>query len=115
METDKTNTESPKSTAMNGMPEWVMHLLTGLGAMGADFLLFIKPLQDKFEAQNTQIKQQEKRIEDLEYKLEAVSRKLEKKEQFRDNRRDDDDDDLFNPKRKSGSESRSQRPNYAKL
>jgi hypothetical protein len=116
METNKENNDSntKSSTAMAGMPDWVMHLLTGLGAMGADFLLFIKPLQDKFEAQSKQIKEQETRISELEDKVESLIKKPEKKEHTRETVREPVDE-LFNVRKRTSSGARFQKPNYVKL
>jgi|GEM_PF-1360164 len=134
METKKENTEDSQktSTAMAGMPDWVMHLLTGLGTMGADFLLFIKPLQDKFEVQSNLIKLQEKTIEDLKDKMEVQNKQQEKriteledklevlagrsgnKEKFKQHGLEEHED-LFNLKRKIVGTPRLQKLNYVKL
>ncbi len=44
------------------------HLLTGAGAMAGNYLLWIKPLQEKIEAMNEKIAEQERRIKELEAK-----------------------------------------------
>ena len=50
----KANNQSGQKNAQASAnsPDWFMHLLTGVGALGGNYLLFIKPLQEKFEAMN---------------------------------------------------------------
>jgi hypothetical protein len=45
------------------------HLLTGAGALAGNYLLWIKPLQEKMEAMNEKITQQEQSIKELEAKV----------------------------------------------
>ncbi len=71
METKKENNQSPPpNNATLNIPEWVMHLLTGLGTMGAEYMLFIKPLQEKMELQTKLINEQSERIDALEELLQ---------------------------------------------
>ena len=60
------------------IPEWLMHLLTGLGTMGANYMLWIKPIQDKMDAMNLQILNQQNRIRELEGRQDRLSRQLKK-------------------------------------
>lgn len=48
------------------IPDWLKHLLTGAGTLGANYLLFVKPLQEKVEAMNLAIVKQDSRIKELE-------------------------------------------------
>jgi len=103
METKKESSPPMQSTAPAGMPEWVMHLLTSLGTMGAEYMMFIKPLQEKVELQSKLIKEQGERIEDLEELLQ--SRRKTKRLSYSQNDDEDEDDDtdkeLFQVKRKT--------------
>lgn len=62
----------------NQMPDWVMHLLTGAGAIGGNYLIFIKPMQEKLEAMNLAIKNQEKTIAKLQEQVELLNHRLKK-------------------------------------
>jgi uncharacterized protein HemX len=62
----------------NTMPDWVMHLLTGAGALGGNYLLFIKPLQEKLEAMNKAIQQQDNTIKQLEEQVDLLNYRLKK-------------------------------------
>lgn len=123
METDKTNAQNPGNTNNQaGMPPWVMHLLTGIGTMGADFFLFIKPLQEKFDAQNNQIKEQENRITELEARLNFFISAKEKKEEVKESlshhvRQEEKEnvEDLFTIRRKPSMTGRYQKLNNVKL
>lgn len=57
------------------------HLLTGAGAMAGNYLLWIKPLQEKIEAMNEKIVEQEKRIKELEAKKSPTGIKEEEPKQ----------------------------------
>ncbi|MBA2610740.1 MAG: hypothetical protein H0U95_02130 [Bacteroidetes bacterium] len=102
-ETKENNQEkkqaTPNSTGMN-IPEWVMHLLTGLGTMGAEYMLFIKPMQEKMEMQLEMIKQQGARIEELEISLVTRNRKSKQQVDHSDDE-DSIDRELFQVKRKA--------------
>lgn len=123
METKKTNTQNKGNTeSQSGMPDWVKHLLTSLGTMGVDFFFFIKPLQEKFDAQNTQLKDQEKRISELETRLNSFVTKPEKKQDlkspYHQNERFEEkepEEDLFTIKRKPPMTGRVQKSSYVKL
>lgn len=106
------NTTSNNSTA--NIPEWVMHLLTGLGTMGAEYMLFIKPLQEKMELQTQLIKEYGERIEELEEILQSPrkTRKVSRTTQEDD---EDEDNELFNIKRKPVTHSKSNRATHLRL
>lgn len=78
-EQSKTNTntqsEQNKQNDNAGMPDWVMHLLTGAGSVGANYLLFVKPLQDKFEAMNKAIENLVVETKELKEQLKSIKQK----------------------------------------
>lgn len=120
METKNENNQnsSPNNTTPN-IPEWVMHLLTGLGTMGAEYMLFIKPLQEKMELQTKLIKEQGERIETLEELLQnkrKIKRPIFKEhDDEEDEQEDDNDDKLFNIKRKPFTSSKTSKPTHLRL
>lgn len=111
----KVNNDSQSNNSNNqpggmNVPDWVMHLLTGVGSMGGNYLLFIKPLQEKFDELQKQITKQKEVIEDLMDEVEQITRKL-KKEQVKENLsgkdKDDSNETLFNVKRKGFNQNSS--------
>lgn len=118
METKKENNQNlPPNNATPNIPEWVMHLLTGLGTMGAEYMLFIKPLQEKMELQTKLIKEQGERIETLEELLQN-KRKIKRtiyKEEDEDDNEEDDENKLFNIKRKPFTSSKTSKPTHLRL
>lgn len=110
METKKENNQPPppQPAMPAGMPEWLMPLLTGLGTMGAEYMLFIKPLQEKVEQQSQVIKDQGERIDELEDLLQG-RRKPKRLIQEGDDENEEEDTGLFQVKRKP-----SVLPKYAK-
>ncbi len=102
METTKEKNPTPPLGQTNPMganiPEWVMHLLTGLGTMGAEYMMFIKPLQEKMELQSQLIKQQGQRLEELEKLLPKHRRS--KRMTGQDAEEDEADEELFSISRK---------------
>ncbi len=86
-EEEKTKSTNPmdgfdfsKLLQNEGLMELLKHLLSGGGAMAANYFLWIKPLQDKNEALNTKLTLQEKRITDLEEEQDRLLEQLNKKE-----------------------------------
>jgi hypothetical protein len=91
MEANKNNSGENKSTTgntaqnplggfdLNGIMndpkimEIIKHLLSGGGAMAGSYFIWIKPLQEKVEAMQKVMNDQEKRINDLEEALEESS------------------------------------------
>ncbi|MBI3521451.1 MAG: hypothetical protein HY062_19085 [Bacteroidetes bacterium] len=70
-----------------GVMEFLKHLLSGGGAMAANYFLWIKPMQDKIEVMNKkieenerEIKKQDERIEELEEEQEKLTKQLNLKE-----------------------------------
>ena len=83
-EENKSKTESNQSNPFAGfagfdfksinIPEWALHLLTGIGAMGGNYFLWIKPMQDKMDSLNQKLNEQEKRIMELEHEQDDLFR-----------------------------------------
>lgn len=71
---NQNNNTNNQSGGVN-VPDWVMHLLTGAGSMGGSYLLFIKPLQEKFDDLQKQITSQNEIIEDLQIQIKQLLRK----------------------------------------
>lgn len=119
METKKENNQNPPANnATPNIPEWVMHLLTGLGTMGAEYMLFIKPLQEKMELQTKLIKEQGERIETLEELLQnkrKIKRPIFKEDDDEENEEDDNEDKLFNIKRKPFTTRKTSKPTHLRL
>lgn len=119
METKKENNQtSPPNNSTPNIPEWVMHLLTGLGTMGAEYMLFIKPLQEKMELQTKLIKEQGERIESLEELLQnkrKIKRTIYKEDEDEDDSEEDENDKLFNIKRKPFTSSKISKPTHLRL
>ncbi len=72
------NNSNNQAGGMN-VPDWVMHLLTGAGSMGGSYLLFIKPLQEKFDDMQKQITDQKETIEVLQAQIKQLIRKQNNK------------------------------------
>lgn len=52
--------------------EWVKPLLSGLGAVGTTYFMWIKPLQEKVDAMNIKLPEQEKQISRLEHDVKEL-------------------------------------------
>jgi hypothetical protein len=89
---DQMTTES-KSTENKdeGMPAWVMPILSALGSMGGSYMLWVKPLQDSFKAMSEQ-------IEELREEIHELKQPRKTKQDVLDDT--DDDDDYFLPSKK---------------
>lgn len=102
METTKENNPTPP--VGGNIPEWVMHLLTGLGTMGAEYMMFIKPLQEKMELQSRLITEQGKRIDELEDLIQNRDKQKRfmqsKNDEEEDEDNEEEDNDLFQVRRK---------------
>lgn len=92
-ETSDTKTK-PEETSMQDL---LMHLLTGAGAVGGSYLLFIKPMQDKLDAMKKQIEEQDDRIDELEHRLKNITQKTKRETE-------DDEEDYFKVKNKNASQ-----------
>lgn len=120
-ETNQNTTHNPQTA---GIPDWVMHLLTGLGTMGAEYMMFIKPLQEKMELQSKLIKEQGERIDELEEFL-SHKRKPKRSTLYKNDRDDDGEEEneenednennLFNIKRKPTALSKYTKQSQVKL
>ena len=112
--TTQTNQNTTPNNSAANIPEWVMHLLTGLGTMGAEYMLFIKPLQEKMELQTQLIKEYGERIEELEELLQSP-RKTKRVSRTTQEDEDDDENELFSIKRKPVLHSKANRPTHLRL
>ncbi len=98
----KTNQQANAKESTNAnSPDWLMHLLTGAGALGGNYILFIKPLQEKFDSMTKAILMLEKKMEDQEEQIELLSRKIKKTTQNEEDLGEQNSDDLFTVKNKS--------------
>lgn len=97
-QSDKTN-QSGQTNQNTNSPDWLMHLLTGAGALGGNYLLFIKPLQEKFEAMNQAIINHEKVIKDMQEQIEVLHHKIKKAKQKEEEIKEQGEDELFTTKR----------------
>ena len=98
----KTSSQSEKtnqSGQITNNPDWLMHLLTGAGALGGNYLLFIKPLQEKFEAMNQAILHHEKVIKEMQEQIEVLNHKIKKAKQKEEDINEKNGDELFTTKR----------------
>ncbi len=98
------NTSSQANSAnqagtMN-IPDWLMHLLTGVGAMGGNYVLFIKPLQEKMDALNQLIIKQDRQIDDMQDQINLLTRKT-KRETNEDEPKHQKHDDFFKVKERT--------------
>ena len=98
--------QANQSTNTNA-PDWLMHLLTGAGALGGNYILFIKPLQEKFDSMTKAILMLEKKMEDQEEQIELLSRKIKKTTQNEEDLGEQNSDDLFTTKRKDKTNASS--------
>lgn len=97
METNKNKPDDNKSTTTNSqnplggldinnlisdpkIMEILKHLLSGGGAMAGSYFIWIKPLQDKIDALNTRVTEQDKRIKELEDTVEDLTEEDEEEE-----------------------------------
>jgi hypothetical protein len=119
MEPKQENTQPNNSGAANpagmNIPEWVMHLLTGMGTMGAEYMLFIKPLQEKMDLQRLLLEQQNERIKRLENALKNKGIKLKSYSNESDDDDEDEDTELFQVRRKPATESKHRKYSQVKF
>jgi hypothetical protein len=116
---DKTKNKQKQSNPLEGLdldgfniPDWLKHLLTGAGTLGANYLLFIKPMQDKMETMNLEITKQDSRIKELEKEQAHLITKL--KEQTNENQKHKkDEDEYFNTKRNNVGSGKSFRSGHS--
>lgn len=119
METKKETEQAPNSGPANptgaNIPEWVMHLLTGLGTMGAEYMMFIKPLQEKMELQSRILMQQDERIEKLEELLLKRKKPKNLSEEDEENEEDENDQELFQIRRRPSTITKYNKHTHLKL
>lgn len=109
--TQKTNNSTKSNNPLESLgldgfniPDWLKHLLTGAGSLGANYFLFIKPLQDKMDEMQKEISQQKDKIKDLENEQDRLILQLNNEaNQIRKN----NEDGLFSTKRKNTSQGKS--------
>lgn len=63
--------------------ELIKHLLAGGAAMAGNYFMWIKPMQEKMEAMNTKITDQDKRIKELEKEVEFISSERDEESEHR--------------------------------
>lgn len=112
--TQKTNNSSKSNNPLEGLgldgfniPDWLKHLLTGAGSLGANYFLFIKPLQDKMDMMQKEINQQKDKIKDLENEQDRLILQLNNEA---NQKRKQNEEDLFTTKRSHENTGRS--PHY---
>lgn len=74
-----------------GMPAWVMPILSALGSMGGSYMLWVKPLQDSFKAMSDQIEELREEVRELKRQGTRETQELEG---------EDEEDDYLLPRRK---------------
>jgi uncharacterized coiled-coil protein SlyX len=97
-QSEKTN-QSGQTNQNTNSPDWLMHLLTGAGALGGNYLLFIKPLQEKFEAMNQAIIYHEKVIKEMQEQIDVLHHKIKKAKKKEEDIKENNEDELFATKR----------------
>jgi uncharacterized protein HemX len=99
-QSEKTNQSGQTNQNTNSnSPDWLMHLLSGAGALGGNYLLFIKPLQEKFDAMNQSIINQGKAIKEMQEQIDLVNHKIKKAKQKKEETKEQNEDELFATKR----------------
>jgi hypothetical protein len=109
--TQKTNNNKQSTNPLEGLgldgfniPDWLKHLLTAAGSLGANYFLFIKPLQDKMEEMQKEIGQQKDKIKDLENEHDRLILQLNNEA---NQKRKQNEEDLFTTKRNRENAGRS--------
>lgn len=114
MAEENTKTGSAQEEQEKGIPSWLTPLLSGLGSMGGSYMLWVKPLQDKFKAMAEQIETLKDEIREIKHKQKEVDRNFSNKlklameglesetsKRFDDTEDDDDDEnELIIPSKK---------------
>ena len=99
-QSEKTNQSGQTNQNTNSnSPDWLMHLLSGAGALGGNYILFIKPLQEKFDVMNQAILHHEKVIKDMQEQIEVLHHKIKKAKQKGEDKEEQNEGDLFATKR----------------
>jgi len=50
-----------------GIPSWLLPVLTGLASMGGNYILWVKPLQDAFKKLNDEIEELREEVKELKH------------------------------------------------
>ena len=113
--TQKTN-EKQSSNPLEGLnleglniPDWLKHILTGAGSLGANYFLFIKPIQDKMDIMQKEISGQKDKIKELEHEQDRLILQLNNEAKAKSKQ---SEDDLFTTKRGNAGQGKS--PNYSR-
>lgn len=113
METNKSNTATTPAAGFDlngllsspGLGELIKHLLSAGGAALFNYLMSIKPMQEKIEALTKENKELREKIEDVEESQEELILKLNKK--FKEKEIEEEisgkEDEYFHVKRKDRS------------
>jgi uncharacterized protein HemX len=88
-------------------PDWVMHLLTGAGALGGNYLLFIKPLQEKFDAMTKAILLLEKKMAEQEEQIKLLDHEFKSTPPHEEDLGEQNNTQLFTVKNKSNKSGSS--------
>lgn len=83
--------ENNTETNEEGMPAWVMPILSALGSMGGSYMLWVKPLQDSFKAMSDQIEELREEVREFKGKGKRKPEKFEG---------EDEEEDYILPSRK---------------
>ena len=84
------------------IPEWLTHLLTGAGSMGATYFLWIKPIFDQYDAMKERVAKLENRVKELEEEQNKIILHL-KKEDEQTNEFKGKENDYFTFRGKNGN------------
>lgn len=112
MESNKTNTATPTAgfdlnglLSNPGLGELIKHLLSAGGAALFNYLMSIKPMQEKIEALIKENKELKEKAEDTEERLDELILKLNQKFKAKDIEEEvsGKEDDYFSLKRKDKS------------
>lgn len=82
-----------------GIPSWLLPVLTGLGSLGGNYILWVKPLQDAFKTLSDE-------IEELRAEVKELKRERKEREE-QDELDGSDDDGLLRYRRRDKSLKRS--------
>lgn len=110
METNKEKTTSKSETQTGfdfssllgtpGIAELIKHLLSGGGAALLNYLVSIKPLQEKVQELENENKELKKRLREVEDNQDEIVRQVKKKFSEIDSEELNDDDDFFRIRKK---------------
>jgi len=76
--------ENKTENKEEGMPAWVMPILSALGSMGGSYMLWVKPLQDSFKAMSEQIEELREEVRELKRKNNCEAEELDGEDEEKD-------------------------------